>query len=168
MRVANRHFDVRIGCFVFGFGLFAFQSVLFGLFRTFFIIGWKKNAVCVSFFARFLITADREIGPISLDASPFHQIGWAQPYCKKAFVRFRLLMLWYSIPFSAKEATQCRAKFSETRAIPGRTQPTAPNSEVGMSDLHRIQADYIPVHRGSRYAPPQRIPKGVRRGVGEG
>ena len=132
------------------------------------LLGEKKDAVCVSFLHVFGLPLTAPIVPISLDASPFHQIGWAEPYCKKAFVRFGLLMLWYSIPFSAKEATQCRAKFSETRAIPGRTQPTAPNSEVGMSDLHRIQADYIPVHRGSRYAPPQRIPKGVRRGVGEG
>ena len=40
--------------------------------------------------------------------------------------------------------------------------------EVAMSDPYRIQATYIPVNRGSQYAPPQRIPKGVRRGVGEG
>ena len=91
MQVANRHFDVRIGCFVFGFGLFAFQSVLFGLFRTFFIIGWKKDAVCVALTHVFLITADREMVPISFGASPFHQIGWVEPYCKEAFVRFRLL-----------------------------------------------------------------------------
>ena len=58
--VANRHFDVVFGCFVFGSGLFAFQSVLFGLCRTFFIIGWKKDAVCVSFLHVFLITADRD------------------------------------------------------------------------------------------------------------
>ena len=51
--IAYHHFDVRIGCFVFGFVSFAFQMVLFGLYRTFFIIGWKKDAVCVSFFARF-------------------------------------------------------------------------------------------------------------------
>ena len=108
MQTVCRHFDVVFGCFVFGLGLFTFQLVLFGLYRSFFIIGWKKNAVCVSFFARFLITADREIGPISLDASPFHQIGWAEPYCKNAFVRFGLLMLWYSITLSAKEATQSR------------------------------------------------------------
>ena len=46
----------------------------------------------------------------------------------------------------------------------------APNRyiEVGMNSLHRIPESYIPVNRGSRYAPPQRIPKGVRRGVGEG
>ena len=31
--------------------------------------------------------------------------------------------------------------------------------EVGMSDLHRTQAAYIPVNRGS-HAPPQRIPQG--------
>ena len=44
---------------------------------------WEKDAVCVSFLHVFLITADREIVPISLDASPFHQIGWAEHYCKK-------------------------------------------------------------------------------------
>ena len=90
------------GCFVFGSVSFAFQSVLFGLCRTFFIIGWKKDAVCVSLTHVFLITADREMVPISPVASPFHQIGWVEPYCKKAFVRFELLMLWYSITVSAK------------------------------------------------------------------
>ena len=48
VQVANPHFDVRIGCFVFGLRSHAFQSVLFGLYRTFFIIGWKKDAVCVA------------------------------------------------------------------------------------------------------------------------
>ena len=43
------HFDFLIGCFVFGLGLFAFQLVLFGLYRSFFIIGWKKDAVCLAF-----------------------------------------------------------------------------------------------------------------------
>ena len=32
--------------------------------------------------------------------------------------------------------------------------------EVGINSLHRIPESYIPVHRGSRYAPPQRIPPG--------
>ena len=40
--------------------------------------------------------------------------------------------------------------------------------EVAMIDLHLNTAYYIPVNRGSQNAPPQRIPKGVRRGVGEG
>ena len=53
VQVAYRHFDVRIGCYVFGFGLFAFQTVLFGLYRTFFIIGWKKRRCLCSFNARF-------------------------------------------------------------------------------------------------------------------
>ena len=78
--IARRHFDVRIGCFVFGLGLFAFQMVLFGLYRSFFIIGWEKDAVCLALTHVFLITADREMVPISLDASPFHQIGRAEPY----------------------------------------------------------------------------------------
>ena len=45
-----------------------------------------------------------------------------------------------------------------------RFQPehTAPKHhvEVGITDLHRIQAANIPVHRGSQNAPPQRIPRG--------
>ena len=102
MQVANRHFDVRIGCFVFGSVLHAFQSVLFGLYRLFFIIGWEKDAVCLALTHVFWITADREMVPFSLDASPFHQIGWVEPYWKKAFVRFGLLMIWYFMPFSAK------------------------------------------------------------------
>ena len=60
MQVAYRHFDVRIGCFVFGSVLHAFQSVLFGLYRLFFIIGWKKDAVCMALTHVFLITADRD------------------------------------------------------------------------------------------------------------
>ena len=47
--IVRRHFDVRIGCFVFDPVSFAFQSVLFGLYCTFFIIGWKKDAVCLAF-----------------------------------------------------------------------------------------------------------------------
>ena len=39
VQVAHPHFDISFGCFVFGLGLFAFQSVLFGLYRLFFIIG---------------------------------------------------------------------------------------------------------------------------------
>ena len=70
---------------------------------------WVENRRCLcSFDARFLITADREMVPISFGASPFHQIGWAEEYCKKAFVRLRLLMIWFSITLSAKEPTQPR------------------------------------------------------------
>ena len=58
--IAYRHFNVRIGCFVFDPVSFAFQLVLFGLYRLFFIIGWKKDAVCLAFTHVFLITADRE------------------------------------------------------------------------------------------------------------
>ena len=59
MQVVHRHFDFLFGCFVFELGLFAFQSVLFVLYRTFFIIGGKKDAVCVALTHVFGITADR-------------------------------------------------------------------------------------------------------------
>ena len=62
----------------------------------------KKDAVCLAMTHVFWITADREMVTILFGASPFHQIGWAEPYCKNAFVRFELLMIRFSIPFSAK------------------------------------------------------------------
>ena len=94
---------------------FAFQSVLLGLYRSFFIIGGKKDAVCVAFLLVFLITADREMVPISFCASPFHQIGWAESYCKNAFVRRRLLMIWYSIPFSTNAITSTAVSANPTK-----------------------------------------------------
>ena len=51
--VANRHFDVRIGCFVFDPVSHAFQSVLFGLYLSFFIIGGKKTLFVYPFCSFF-------------------------------------------------------------------------------------------------------------------
>ena len=51
--IVRRHFDVGIGCFVFDPVSFAFQLVLFGLYRTFFIIGWKKRRCLFGFDARY-------------------------------------------------------------------------------------------------------------------
>ena len=51
--IVRRHFDFLFGCFVFDPVSFAFQMVLFGLYLSFFIIGWKKDAVCVSFLLVF-------------------------------------------------------------------------------------------------------------------
>ena len=83
MQVANRHFDVVFGCFVFDPVSFAFQLVLFGLFRLFFIIGGKKDAVCIALTHVFGLPLTAIFASISLDASPFHQIGWVEPYCKR-------------------------------------------------------------------------------------
>ena len=63
---------------------------LLGWYRSFFIIGGKKDAVCVAFLFVFLITADREMVPISSGASPFHQLCRVQKYRKNAFVRLKL------------------------------------------------------------------------------
>ena len=60
VQVAYPHFDISFGGIVFGLRSLAFQSVLFGLYRTFFIIGWKKDAVCLALSHVFLITADRD------------------------------------------------------------------------------------------------------------
>ena len=39
VQTVHRHFDVSIGCFVFGLKSLAFQEISLGLYRTFFIIG---------------------------------------------------------------------------------------------------------------------------------
>ena len=178
MRTFRRHFDVRIGRIVFGLGLFAFQSVLFGLYRTFFIIGWKKDAVCMALTHVFWITADRDICSnfvCCMSISP-NRLGRTILY--KAFVRFRLLMNWFPVPLSAQtndpiavsaNPTNIRSQTprsrrheqslppimknvryqpnnpTETRTIPARTQTAKPYSELGINDLHRIQATYISV-----------------------
>ena len=93
---------MRIGGIVFDPVSFAFQSVLFGFYRSFFIIGWKKDAVCVSLTHVFLITADRDycFNNVRCKSISPNRLGGAILY--KAFVEFRLLMLWFSIPFSDK------------------------------------------------------------------
>ena len=45
VQIVNPHFDVMFECFVFGLGLFAFQKITLGFGHSFFIIGWKKDAV---------------------------------------------------------------------------------------------------------------------------
>ena len=108
VQVDYRHFDVKIGCFVFGFVSFAFQMVLLGLYRLFFIIGLKKDAVCVAFLLVFLITADRDYCSNFARCKSISPNRLGRTILEKAFVRFRLLMIWYSIMLSAKEAIQPR------------------------------------------------------------
>ena len=45
MQVVTPHFDMTFGCFVFGLKSLAFQKITLGLGLSFFIIGWKKDAV---------------------------------------------------------------------------------------------------------------------------
>ena len=108
VRVDYRHFDVRIGCFVFDPVSFAFQLVLFGLYRSFFIIGWKKDAVCLALSHVFGITADRDYCSNFARCKSISPNWLGRTILCKAFVRFRLLMIWYSIMLSAKEAIQPR------------------------------------------------------------
>ena len=55
VQVAHPHFDISIGCFVFGLGLFAFQKITVGLDRSFFIGGGWTVRSCgyVMFFYRY-------------------------------------------------------------------------------------------------------------------
>ena len=48
VQTVHPHFDVVFGCFVFGLGSLAFQKITLGICLSFFIIGWKKDAVRVA------------------------------------------------------------------------------------------------------------------------
>ena len=54
MQDDHRHFDVRIGCFVFGLGLFAFQKILLGIVSHVFHYWVEKRRCLFGFDARFL------------------------------------------------------------------------------------------------------------------
>ena len=92
------------------------------------------------------ITADRAIVPISLDASPFHQICRVQKFHKKAFVRLRLqenrypiqskLLTIQIIPYhyQTKQSTQSRSAvilriFIAKRHVAAGTNSPSPNNE---------------------------------------
>ena len=53
VQVVYRQFRILFGCFVFGLVSHAFQLVLFGLYRLFFIIGWKKTLFVYPFLLVF-------------------------------------------------------------------------------------------------------------------
>ena len=87
---------------MFGSVSFAFQSVLLGLYRTFFIIGWKIDAVCLALTHVFGITADRDYCSNFVWCKSISPNWLGRTILYKAFVRFGLLMLWFSITVSAK------------------------------------------------------------------
>ena len=86
VQIFNPHFDVSFGCLVFGLGLFAFQWISLGLYRTFFVGGgWTVHscgyvAFCYGLSLGLPLTAP--FLPISLNASPFHQLCRVKESCK--------------------------------------------------------------------------------------
>ena len=73
---------------------------LLGLYRSFFIIGGMDCTFLrlrdVLPFSIVGITADREMVPISLDASPFHQLCRVQEYRKKCVRAVKTSRKWVS------------------------------------------------------------------------
>ena len=84
MQTVHPHFDMMFGCFVFGLKSLAFQKITVGFDRSFFIGGGMDCSFLrlrgVLLWSIVGITADRAIVPISLDASPFHQLCRVQKY----------------------------------------------------------------------------------------
>ena len=48
VQTVHPHFDMVFGCFVFGLVSLAFQKITLGICLSFFIIGWKKDAVRIA------------------------------------------------------------------------------------------------------------------------
>ena len=93
VQVAHPHFDISFGCFVFGLWSFAFQSGCWAWIVRFSLLGgWSfVPAATVGFTFSFVeLPLTAPFFPISLDASPFHQICRVQKYCKTAFMRLKL------------------------------------------------------------------------------
>ena len=63
MQTVCPHFDISIGCLVFGLGLFAFQKITLGIYLSFFIIGGRGclclrlRGVLLCSFVGFALTA---------------------------------------------------------------------------------------------------------------
>ena len=100
--IANRHFDVVFGCFVFDPVSHAFQMVLFGLYLSFFIIGGKKDAVCLALTHVFWITADRDYCSNFVGCKSISPNWLGRTILEKAFVRRKPLMPRFSITVSTK------------------------------------------------------------------
>ena len=87
VQTVHPHFDVVFGCFVFGLKLFAFQKITLGICLSFFIGGGCTVRSCG--YGRFCyglslgLPLTAPFLPISLDASPFHQLRRVQKYRKK-------------------------------------------------------------------------------------
>ena len=83
VQIDHPHFDISFRCLVLGLKSFAFQKITPGICLSFFIGGGmdcsflRLRGVLIWIFVG--ITADRAISSNFVGASPFHQIGWAEP-----------------------------------------------------------------------------------------
>ena len=102
VQTVHPHFDVVFGCFVFGLKLFAFQKITPGICLSFFIGGGCTVRSCG--YGRFCyglslgLPLTAPFLPISLDASPFHQLCWVEEYRKKRVRAACASRKWVSHP----------------------------------------------------------------------
>ena len=87
VQIFNPHFDISFGCFVFGLGLFAFQSISLGLCLSFFI-GGGMDCLCLRLRGVMLwifvgITADRAISSNLVGGKPISPIAPGAKVSKK-------------------------------------------------------------------------------------
>ena len=94
----------------------------------------KRRCLCI-LFARFLITADRAYCANFVGCKSISPNRLGRTILYKAFVRFRLLIIWYFIPFSAKEETQPRVSLRNTLRANPTKEKAKHHVAAGKNDL---------------------------------
>ena len=98
------------------------------------LLGEKKRCLCI-LFARFWITADRAYCANFVGCKSISPNRLGRTILYKAFVRFRLLKIWYFIPFSAKEETQPRVSLRNTLRANPTKEKAKHHVAAGKNDL---------------------------------
>ena len=124
------------------------------------LLGRKKTLFVWLFCSFFGLPLTATIASISFGASPFHQIGWVEPYCKKAFVRFRLLKNRYSITVSTKTIDSTAVSANPTKdfgktprsrrheqSIPPIMKNERPTTQRNLLKRVRYRAEHSQLHQ---------------------
>ena len=122
---------------------------------------WVEKRRCLySFNARFWITADRDICSNFVRCKSISPLRLGRTILYKAFVRFRLLMLWFSMPFSAKtndstavsaNPTKDHSKIPRSRrneqSIPPIMKNERPNAGRNLLKRERSRPEHRQLHQ---------------------
>ena len=121
---------------------------------------WKKDAVCVALTHVFLITADRDICFNFVRCKSISPNRLGRTILYKAFVRFGLLMIWYSITVSAKTIAPTAVSANPTKdfgknprsrrheqSIPPIMKNERPNTQRNLLKRERYRTEHKQLHQ---------------------
>ena len=157
MQTVHPHFDISFGCFVFGLRLFAFQKITVGFGLSFFIGGGMDCSFLrlrgVLLWSIVGITADRDIVPILLDVSPFHQICRVQNDRKTAFVQLKLQENRYSIQYKPLTIQTIPHRYQPKQSIQSRSAQILRKTIAKPTVAAGTNSPSPPIMKNVRYQP---------------